>query len=113
LFDNHSFFLSWFLIANLFDRYAICDKKIGNVPSAKEKEESLNILARHMYNRIKSNVNRSWTGYLILIEIYNVIHAAFAIYLTDVFLGGRGSFVTLTIAKTPEVRRMKIFISLL
>ncbi|KAF4517911.1 hypothetical protein B566_EDAN001865 [Ephemera danica] len=63
----------------------------------------MNVLAKHIFNRIKGNVNRSWTLWLLVIEVYNLIHAAFAIYLTDVFLGGHGSFVSLTLATAPEV----------
>jgi hypothetical protein len=91
------------LVGMEYLHYSVSDSHVGDIPSRKEREEQLNILAKYIWCRIKNNVNSEWAKYLFASEIYALLHAVFAYALTDVFLGGTGAFYGLTLKTSTEV----------
>jgi len=80
-----------------FLKFSILDQKVGDIPSTKEKKTRVDDLAQVLWTRIKNDVNNDWTLKLILVEVYAFLVVMFVFWLTDIFLGGKGAFASMTI----------------
>ncbi|XP_059480639.1 innexin inx7-like [Neocloeon triangulifer] len=73
------------------------EKQVGNIPSIVQREEKIDKLTQILWSRIRNDMNNDWTLKLIAVEMYAFVVVLFVFWLTDVFLGGGGNFVSMTV----------------
>lgn len=81
-------------------KYGLLEKQIKIndkvIPSFEGKQEKIDALAKILWKRISCDLNNDWTIKLILVEVWAFVLVMFVFWLTDVFLGGKGAFASMT-----------------
>jgi innexin len=82
-------------------KYCLLEKSVKvqdkTIPSFDEKQKKIDYVAKILWTRIKHDLNNDWTMKLILVEVWSLVLVLFVFWLTDVFLGGKGAFASMTI----------------
>lgn len=82
-------------------KYTLLDKPVQvkdkTIPSFDQKQDKIDYLAKILWSRIKHDLNNDWTRKLILVEVWAFVLVMFVFWLTDVFLGGKGAFASMTV----------------